>query len=209
MSSPASTLGSWIGIPLEAWMCVYVYSVFLFSIAGSGLRQGWYPVQGVLTVYNSEWKQTRQPNPSNHHHHPSGGVCVRARARARVCVCVCVWGGGVYIRNDSCRRFLGLWMPPARWNLCTCSYFFSLGNFWAKQFILAITRRVLMAVERIDRNRIYRSICWRKPHPSPSRSSVRSASHSTLYKLESSVSPPPCWMRGRMFLLQSFCVSFN
>jgi hypothetical protein len=31
MSSPAQTLGSWIRIPLEAWMFVCVYSVFVLS----------------------------------------------------------------------------------------------------------------------------------------------------------------------------------
>jgi hypothetical protein len=31
LSSPAQTLGSWIRIPLEAWMSVYVYSEFVLS----------------------------------------------------------------------------------------------------------------------------------------------------------------------------------
>jgi hypothetical protein len=29
LSSPAQTLGSWVWIPLEAWMCVCAYSVFV------------------------------------------------------------------------------------------------------------------------------------------------------------------------------------
>jgi hypothetical protein len=31
LSSPAQTLGSWVRIPLEAWMSVCVYSVFVLS----------------------------------------------------------------------------------------------------------------------------------------------------------------------------------
>jgi hypothetical protein len=31
LSSPAQTLGSWVRIQLEAWMSVYVYSVFVLS----------------------------------------------------------------------------------------------------------------------------------------------------------------------------------
>jgi hypothetical protein len=31
LSSPAQTLGSWFRIPLEAWMSVCVYSVFVLS----------------------------------------------------------------------------------------------------------------------------------------------------------------------------------
>jgi hypothetical protein len=37
MSPPAQTLGSWVRIPLEAWMSVCVYSVF---VLGSGLATG-------------------------------------------------------------------------------------------------------------------------------------------------------------------------
>jgi hypothetical protein len=52
MSSPAWTLGSWVRIPLEAWMFVCVYSVFVLSCVGSGLAMGWSLVQGVLpTVF--------------------------------------------------------------------------------------------------------------------------------------------------------------
>jgi hypothetical protein len=47
-SSPARTLGSWVRIPLKAWMSVYVYSVFILSCVGSGLVAGWFPVKGVL-----------------------------------------------------------------------------------------------------------------------------------------------------------------
>jgi hypothetical protein len=52
MSSPAWTLGSWVRIPLEAWMFVCVYSVFVLSCVSSGLATGWSLVQGVLpTLY--------------------------------------------------------------------------------------------------------------------------------------------------------------
>jgi hypothetical protein len=51
-SSPARTLGSWVWIPLKAWMSVYVYSVSVLFCVSSGLATGWAPVQGVLsTVY--------------------------------------------------------------------------------------------------------------------------------------------------------------
>jgi hypothetical protein len=45
MSSLPRTLGSWVRIPLEAWMSVCVYPVF---VLGSGLAMGWSPVEGVL-----------------------------------------------------------------------------------------------------------------------------------------------------------------
>jgi hypothetical protein len=52
-SSSARTLGSWVRIPLEAWLYVYIYSVFvLFFCVDSGLATGWFLVQWVLpTVY--------------------------------------------------------------------------------------------------------------------------------------------------------------
>jgi hypothetical protein len=40
LSSPARTLGSWVRISLEAWMTVYVYSVFVLLCVGSGLATG-------------------------------------------------------------------------------------------------------------------------------------------------------------------------
>jgi hypothetical protein len=48
MSSPAQTLGSWVRIPLKAWMFVWVYSVFVLSCVGSGLAKNSSPIQGVL-----------------------------------------------------------------------------------------------------------------------------------------------------------------
>jgi hypothetical protein len=67
MSSPAQAVGSWVRIPLEAWI-----SVFMLSCICSGLMTGWASVQWVLpTVYkinnfiiNSELEQAREPNPS-------------------------------------------------------------------------------------------------------------------------------------------------
>jgi hypothetical protein len=50
MSSPAWTLGSWVRIPLEAWMFAFIQ--FVLSCVGSGLATGRSLVQGVLpTVY--------------------------------------------------------------------------------------------------------------------------------------------------------------
>jgi hypothetical protein len=49
MSSPAWTLGSWVRIPLEAWMFVCVYSVCVV-LCRSGLAPGWSLVQGVLPI---------------------------------------------------------------------------------------------------------------------------------------------------------------
>jgi hypothetical protein len=37
MFSPARKLGSWVRIPLEAWMSVRVSAVFMLSDVGSGL----------------------------------------------------------------------------------------------------------------------------------------------------------------------------
>jgi hypothetical protein len=66
MSSPAWTLGSWVRIPLEAWMFVWVYSVFVLSCVGRGLATGWSPVQGVLPiVYKCKIREPhkRRPRP--------------------------------------------------------------------------------------------------------------------------------------------------
>jgi hypothetical protein len=50
MSLPAWTLGSWVRIPLEAWMFVRVYSVFVLSCVSSCIATGWSLVQGVLPI---------------------------------------------------------------------------------------------------------------------------------------------------------------
>jgi hypothetical protein len=48
LSSPAQTLGSWVRIPLKAWMSVCVYSVCAVLRVGSGTVKGWSPIQGIL-----------------------------------------------------------------------------------------------------------------------------------------------------------------
>jgi hypothetical protein len=40
LSSLARALGSWVRIPLKAWMSVCFYSVFVLSFEGSGLATG-------------------------------------------------------------------------------------------------------------------------------------------------------------------------
>jgi hypothetical protein len=59
------TLGSWVRILLEAWMCVCFYSVCAVLCVDSGLARGWSPVQGVLpTVYAvglRNWKSGQGP----------------------------------------------------------------------------------------------------------------------------------------------------
>jgi hypothetical protein len=47
LSSSARTLGTWVRIPLKAWMSGCVYSVF---VLGSGLSRGLIPIQGVLAT---------------------------------------------------------------------------------------------------------------------------------------------------------------
>jgi hypothetical protein len=46
--SPARTLGSWVRIPLEAWMSVCVYSVFVLFCVQEAVFDGLIPVQEVL-----------------------------------------------------------------------------------------------------------------------------------------------------------------
>jgi hypothetical protein len=44
LSSPAQTLGSWVRIPLKAWMSVCVYSVFMLScVQVAALRRAYPP----------------------------------------------------------------------------------------------------------------------------------------------------------------------
>jgi hypothetical protein len=58
-----STLGSWLRIPLKAWMSLCVYSVCVVLCVGSGLATGWSPVQEVLpTIYRrGNWKSGQGP----------------------------------------------------------------------------------------------------------------------------------------------------
>jgi hypothetical protein len=48
MSSPAQTLGSWVRIPLEAWMSASLYLMFKLSCVGCGLVTNRSAVKGVL-----------------------------------------------------------------------------------------------------------------------------------------------------------------
>jgi hypothetical protein len=49
-------------MPLEAWMSVCVYSMFVLSRVGSGLVTGWSPVQGVLlSVRLRDWRNGQGP----------------------------------------------------------------------------------------------------------------------------------------------------
>jgi hypothetical protein len=63
LSSPAQTLGSWVRIPLEAWMYVCVYSVCVVLCVGSGLSTGWSPIQGVLPTVNRITKLKSDQGP--------------------------------------------------------------------------------------------------------------------------------------------------
>jgi hypothetical protein len=91
MSSPAWTLGSWVRIPLEAWMFVCVYSVFVLSCVGSGLATAWSLVQGVLpTVYNKKnlirggrgpiWAGA--PLNNNNNNNNNNFKCVKSRPKS-------------------------------------------------------------------------------------------------------------------------------
>jgi hypothetical protein len=62
--SPAETLGSCFRIPLEAFMSVCVYSVFMLScMYGSGLAVCWTPVQGVVPTVYTITKLKKRPGP--------------------------------------------------------------------------------------------------------------------------------------------------
>jgi hypothetical protein len=53
------TVGSWVRIPLKAWISVCIYSVF---VLGSCLATGWSPVQGVLPTLLGlrNWNETKR-----------------------------------------------------------------------------------------------------------------------------------------------------
>jgi hypothetical protein len=71
INSPVRTLGSWVWIPIGAWISVCVFVCVLHCV-GSGLVTGWSPVQGFLptvckinkTHIYSEWEKARKRNPS-------------------------------------------------------------------------------------------------------------------------------------------------
>jgi hypothetical protein len=62
LSSLDRTLGSWVSVPLTAWMfrvCMRLFCVYVVLCLGSGLATGWSLVQGVLlTMYRlRNWKK--------------------------------------------------------------------------------------------------------------------------------------------------------
>jgi hypothetical protein len=64
LSLLARTLGSWVQIPLKAWVSVLcAYSVFVLFCVGSGLAMDLSPIQGDLqTVYRiKNWKSGKGP----------------------------------------------------------------------------------------------------------------------------------------------------
>jgi hypothetical protein len=76
LSSLARTLGSWVQIPLKAWISVCVYSVFVFSCVDNGLATGSSPVQGVLPIVLGlrNWNETK---------HSTDAVCSKVGASGK------------------------------------------------------------------------------------------------------------------------------
>jgi hypothetical protein len=64
ISSLTRKLGSWVWIPLKAWMSVCAYSVFMLSCVGSGLATGWSRIQGVLPIAYRLWNWKRGQGPT-------------------------------------------------------------------------------------------------------------------------------------------------
>jgi hypothetical protein len=62
--SSAWTLGSWVRIPLEAWLYVHIYSVSVLSCVGNGFATGWSLVQGVLSTVKKIMKLKKRPGPN-------------------------------------------------------------------------------------------------------------------------------------------------
>jgi hypothetical protein len=52
-SSPARTQGSWVRIPLKAWISVHLFCVCVLCV-GSGLATGWSPIQGILPTVQKD-----------------------------------------------------------------------------------------------------------------------------------------------------------
>jgi hypothetical protein len=71
MTSTSQILGSWVRIPLDAWMADGFFCVRVV-LCRQRSCDGLIPLQGFLrTIYkienfriNSEWEQAREPNPS-------------------------------------------------------------------------------------------------------------------------------------------------
>jgi hypothetical protein len=102
MSSPAQILGSLVRMPLESWMSVCVYSVFVLGI---GLATVWSPVQGVLpTVLDQETERVNL-SVSRTPYVPSGNNRNKNRRRKRRRI----WRGySYYVALD----YAVLFQPP-------------------------------------------------------------------------------------------------
>jgi hypothetical protein len=50
--SLARKLESWVRIPLNTWMSLCVYSVFVLLCVDNGIVSGWSPIQGVLSTFS-------------------------------------------------------------------------------------------------------------------------------------------------------------
>jgi hypothetical protein len=63
LSLLARTLGSWVWIPLRAWMSVCVYSVCIVLCVGSGPETGWSPSKESyrLCIGSRNWKSGQCP----------------------------------------------------------------------------------------------------------------------------------------------------
>jgi hypothetical protein len=63
LSSPAQTLGSWVRIPLEAWMCMRLFYLSVVLCVGSGLATGWSSSKESyrLCIGLRNWKRGQGP----------------------------------------------------------------------------------------------------------------------------------------------------
>jgi hypothetical protein len=108
MSSAAGTLELWVRIPLEAWMSVCVYSVFVLSFLVSGFATGLSSVQGVIPTIckihnfriNFDWKDIKEPNPSRQKKEKVSELWNLARNTKYCFIC------RIFIRNNI--RYLSL-----------------------------------------------------------------------------------------------------
>jgi hypothetical protein len=65
LSSPARTLGSWVRIPLEAWMSVCVYSVFVLSfVQVAALRRADPPSKKSYRLCKRSWNWKSGQGPT-------------------------------------------------------------------------------------------------------------------------------------------------
>jgi hypothetical protein len=65
LSSPAQLLGSWVRIPLKAWMSVCVYSVFVLScVQGAALRRADPPSKESYRLCKRSWNWKSGQGPT-------------------------------------------------------------------------------------------------------------------------------------------------